>query len=211
MKPKKFLKGCLVAVVAFFAFIFVLGAIFSTADNTSSTEVETQHKCVGVIQNDGSILIDSLYVVYAGPNGIGVTMPKMVQTPYFVLNFKEPTQVFEEQSLECADLEKNFGYALSGDMEEDKGKFTYWSPSHHILRTCLVESVTSKDAIYAQILGGYPFNVIMTNFGKDITEYIESIDLHLNLDSKDKVYTFYPSDGETYNKIISGLIHEDIQ
>lgn len=211
MKPKKFLKGCLIAVVAFFAFIFVLGAILSTTDNTSSTEVEAQHKSVGVIQNDGSILVDSLYVVYAGSNGIGVTMPKMVQQPYFVLNFKEPTQVFEEESLESADLEKNYTYALSGDRKKEKGKYTYWSPNHHILRTCLVESVTSKDAIYAQIQGGYPFNVVMTNFGKDITEYIESIDLHLNLDSKDKVYTFYPSDGETYNKIVSGLIHEDIQ
>lgn len=211
MKPKKFLKGCLIAVVAFFAFIFVLGAIFSSIDNTTSPEVEAQHESVGVIQNDGSILIDSLYVVYAGPNGIGVTMSKMVQPPYFVLNFKEPTQVFEEESLKSADLEKNYTYALSGDTEEDKGKFTYWSPSHHILRTCLVESITSKEAIYAQIQGGYPFDVVMTNFGKDIIEYIKGIDLHLNLGGKDKVYTFYPSDGETYNKIISGLIHEDIQ
>lgn len=211
MKPKKFLKGCLIAVIAFFAFIFVLGAIFSSTDNATSPKVEAQHKSVGVIQNDGSILIDSLYVVYAGPNGIGVTMPKIVQPPYFVLNFKEPTQVFEEQSLESADLEKSFSYALSGNMEEDKGKYTYWSPSHHILRTCLVESITSKDAIYAQIQGDYPFSVVMTNFGRDITEYIESIDLHLNLDGKDKAYTFYPSDGETYNKIVSGLLHEDIQ
>nr|DAO00064.1 MAG TPA: hypothetical protein [Caudoviricetes sp.] len=211
MKPKKFLKGCLIAVIAFFAFIFVLGAIFSSTDNATSPKVEAQHKSVGVIQNDGSILVDSLYVIYAGPNGIGVTMPKIVQPPYFVLNFKEPTQVFEEQSLESADLEKSFSYALSGNMEEDKGKYTYWSPSHHILRTCLVESITSKDAIYAQIQGDYPFSVVMTNFGRDITEYIESIDLHLNLDGKDKAYTFYPSDGETYNKIVSGLLHEDIQ
>lgn len=211
MKPKKFLKGCLIAVIAFFAFIFVLDAIFSSTDNATSPKVEAQHKSVGVIQNDGSILIDSLYVVYAGPNGIGVTMPKIVQPPYFVLNFKEPTQVFEEQSLESADLEKSFSYALSGNMEEDKGKYTYWSTSHHILRTCLVESITSKDAIYAQIQGDYPFSVVMTNFGRDITEYIESIDLHLNLDGKDKAYTFYPSDGETYNKIVSGLLHEDIQ
>lgn len=211
MKPKKFLKGCLVAMIAFFAFIFVLGAIFSNTDNTTSPEVEAQHESVGVVQNDGSILIDSLYVVYAGPNGIGITIPKMVQPPYFVLNFKEPTQVFEEQSLEYADLKKNFTYALSGDIEDDEGKFTYWSPNHHILRTCLVESVTSKDAVYAQIQGGYPFNVVMTNFGRDITEYIESIDLHLNPDGKDKVYTFYPSDGETFNKVVSGLLHEDIQ
>lgn len=211
MKPKKFLKGCLIAVIAFFAFIFVLGAIFSSTDNATSPKVEAQHKSAGVVQNDGSILVDSLYVIYAGQNGIGVTMPKIVQPPYFVLNFKEPTQVFEEQSLESADLEKSFSYALSGDMEDDKEKYTYWSPSHHILRTCLVESITSKEAIYTQIQGGYPFDVVMTNFGKDITEYIESIDLHLNLGGKDKVYTFYPSDGEIYNKIVSGLLHEDIQ
>ena len=209
MKPKKVFKGCLITVIAFFVFIFAVD-VFTTNSDTSSENVPTHEVC-GIVQKDGSILVDSLYLIYSGPNGMSVTMPKMTQPPYFMLNFKEPTQVFEEQTLSGADLNKSYGYALNGDMKEENGHFTYYSPDNHILRACLVESVTSKEHIYAEIRGGYPFNIVMTNFGKDIANYIESIDLHLNIDGEDKVYTFYPSDGVTYNKILSGLLHEDIQ
>lgn len=211
MKPKKLFKGCLIAIVAFIVLIFAIGLCFG-GDVDSNSEQTPKHECVGIIQKDGSILIDNQYLVYAGPNGMNVTLPKFTQTPYFVLNFKEPTQVFEDAELSVANLDKTYTFGLTGDWKEEKGKYTYYSsPNKRILRTCLVESVTSKDAIYAQIKGGYPFNIVMTNFGKDILEYIESVDLHLNIDGEDKVYTFYPSDGETYNKIMSGLLHEDIQ
>lgn len=209
MKTKKLFKGCLVAVVVFIGLVFGLAALAPDTDTT--TDDSPKHESVGTIQKDGSILLDSTYQVYAGPNGMSVTMPKMTQPPYFTLKFKEPTQVFEEQKLTGADLNKSYSYALSGDTKEENGKCIYYSPDHHIWRTCLVESVTPKEDIMAQINGGYPFNVVMTNFGKDILEYIESVDLHLNIDGNDKVYTFYPSDGETYNKIMSGLLHEDIQ
>ncbi len=209
MTPKKLFNGCLLALGIFIA-ILVLGYAFSSNETTTTEEIPA-HQCQGIVQADGSILVSNKYSVYAGPNGIGVTLPKLSQQPYFVLHFKEPVQVFESQELNGADLRGEYRYALTGNYKEEKGKFTYFSGNDFIYYQCLVESVTDKDAIDAQINGGYPFHTIMENFGRDITEYITSIDLCVNLDGKNESCKFYPNDGEVYNKMLSGLLHRDIQ
>lgn len=210
MTPKKLFNGCLIAVGIFVAIVFGLGFVFSSSESTTAEEIPA-HKSQCSVQSDGTILVADKYSIRSGQNGIGVTLPKFSQQPYFILHFKEPTQVFEAQELNGAELNNEYRYALTGDWKESKGKYTFYSSNRYILRHCLVESVTDKQAIEAQIREGYPFHTIMENFGKDITEYITSIDLCINQDGKNETYTFYPNDGETYKKILIGLLHCDIQ
>lgn len=211
MTPKKLFNGCLISLGIFVVFVFAMGFLFSSDDTTASVEETPKHECPATIQKDGSLLIADKYTVYAGPNKIGVILPIMSQPPYFVLHFKEPTQVFETQELNGADLNTEYRYALVGDMKEENGKYIYYSGNRFISRQCLVESITNKEAIDGQIRGGYPFHIVMGNFAKDITEYIKCINLCINQNGKNETYTFYPNDGEPYNKILSGLIHQDIK
>lgn len=210
MKPKKMFNGCLIALGIFVVIVFGLGFAFSGSES-STIEVIPSHKNQGSVQSDGTILVASKYTIRSGQNGIGVTLPKFSQKPYFVLHFKEPTQVFEVQELSEVDLKNEYRYALNGDWKEKDGKYTFYSGNRYIFRQCLVESNTNKESIDAQIRGDFPFHVVMENFGKDITEYITSIDLCINQDGKSETYTFYPNDGEVYKKILTGLLHLDIQ
>ena len=210
MNPKKLFNGCLIALGIFVVIVFGLGFAFSGSESSTAEEI-TSHKNQGSVQPDGAILVAGKYTIRSGQNGIGVTLPEFSQQPYFVLHFKEPTQVFEVQELSGADLNNEYRYALNGDRKENGGKYTFYSGNRYILRQCLVESTTNKESIDAQIRGGFPFHVVMENFGKDITEYITSIDLCVNQDSKNETYTFYPNDGDVYKKILTGLLHCDIQ
>lgn len=210
MKPKNMFNGCLIALGIFVVIVFGLGFAFSGSES-STIEAIPSHKNQGSVQSDGTILVASKYTIHSGKNGIGVTLPKFSQKPYFVLHFKEPTQVFEVQELSEVDLKNEYRYALNGDWKEKDGKYTFYSGNRYIFRQCLVESTTNKESIDAQIRGGFPFHVVMENFGKDITEYITSIDLCVNQDSKNETYTFYPNDGEVYKKILTGLLHCNIR
>lgn len=209
MTPKKLFKGCLITLGIFVVIVFGLGIAFSSSDSTSVEEVPT-HQCPGVVQSDETILVAGKYTLRTGPNGIGVTLPKFSQPPYFILHFKEPTQVFETQELKGADLSSEYRYALDGDWKEENGKYTFWSGSHFIFRHCLVESVTNIEAIDAQIRGGYPFHIIMENFGRDIVDYITSIDICINQEGKEEIFTFYPNDGQAYKKNLIGLLHQNV-
>lgn len=210
MKPKNMFNGCLIALGIFVVIVFGLGFAFSGSES-STIEVIPSHKNQGSVQSDGTILVASKYTIRSGQNGIGVTLPKFSQKPYFVLHFKEPTQVFEVQELSEVDLKNEYRYALNGDWKEKDGKYTFYSGNRYIFRQCLVESNTNKESIDAQIRGGFPFHVVMENFGKYITDCITSIDLCINQDGKSETYTFYPNDGEVYKKILTGLLHFDIQ
>ena len=194
----------------FVVIVFGLGFAFSGSESSTAEEI-TSHKNQGSVQPDGTILVAGKYTIRSGQNGIVVTLPEFSQQPFFVLHFKEPTQVFEVQELSGADLSNEYRYALDGDWKKDDGKYTFYSGNRYIFRQCLVESTTNKESIDAQIRCGFPFHVVMENFGKDITEYITCIDLCVNQDGKNETYTFYPNDGEVYKKILTGLLHFDIQ
>lgn len=210
MTPKKLFNGCLITLGIFVVIVFGLGFAFSGSESSTAEEIPS-HKNQGSVQFDGTILVAGKYTIRSGQNGIGVTLPKFSQQPYFVLHFKEPTQVFEVQELSEVDLNNEYRYAIDGDWKKDAGKYTFYSGNRYIFRQCLVESTTDKESIDAQIRGGFPFHVVMENFGKDITEYITCIDLCVNQDGKNETYTFYPNDGEVYKKILTGLLHYDIQ
>lgn len=210
MTPKKLFNGCLITLGIFVVIVFGLGFAFSGSESSTAEEIPS-HKNKGSVQSDGTILVAGKYTIRSGQNGIGVTLPEFSQQPYFVLHFKEPTQVFEVQELSEVDLNNEYRYAIDGDWKKDAGKYTFYSGNRYIFRQCLVESITNKELIEAQIHGGFPFHVVMENFGKDITEYITSIDLCVNQDGKNETYTFYTNDGEVYKKILTGLLHFDIQ
>lgn len=209
MTPKKLFNGCLMTLGIFVIIVFGLGFVFSDSESATS-DIAPTHKIQGFVQSDGTILVANKYIIRSVQNGISITLPKFSQQPYFVLHFKEPTQVFEVQELNGAELSKEYRYALTGDWKKENGKYIFYSGNRYLFRQCLVESVTNNKAIDAQIRGGYPFHVVMENFGKDIIECITSIDLCINQDGKDETYTFYPNDKEVYKKILSGLLHRDI-
>lgn len=210
MTPKKLFNGCLITLGIFVIVVIGLGIAFSVCEPTTTDEIPT-HKCLGVVQSDGTILVENKYILRSGQNGISVTLPKFSQQPYFVLHFKEPIQVFETQELTGAELNEEYRYALDGDWEKNKGKYTFHSGNRFISHLCLVESVTDQKAIDAQIRGGYPFHTIMENFGRDISEYITCIDLCIVQDGINKTYTFYPNDGEIYKIILIGLLHRSVE
>ena len=163
-------------------------------------------------QADGTFLVCKKYTLKADENGIFLTVPKLASPPHFVIRFFNPTAVFSKPTLEGIKYYEEYPcYSLSDYKKEKDGSVTYFTKTKELLPICVTEENLPKNTASAYILSEVPFNQVQREIEfENLYNKVWMITLIANQEENEISYGCYSSDGEIFNRIMSGMLHQKL-
>lgn len=182
------------------------------AADSDTLELEQENNEQFEKQDDGTFLVCRKYTLRADENGIFLTVPKLASPPYFVIRFFYPTAVFSKPTLEGIKYYEEYPcYSLSDYKKEKDGSVTYFTKTKELLPICVTEENLPKNTASAYILSEVPFNQVQREIEfENLYNKVWMITLIANQEENEISYGCYSSDGEIFNRIMSGMLHQKL-